>query len=692
MVGANKATLDTKPKHAGYCWFTTSDGKLYIDWESEPNTADPNKIFRAVLNAEKADQDSDGNVIKNTYAKKTELNAYAPASHASSATTYGVSTSANYGHAKASSTTPKANGTAAVGSETSSFARGDHVHPLQTSVANATNADSATKATQDASGNVITSTYATKTEMNGRAPANHASSATTYGVGDTTNYGHLKVGSNITVSSGTISLTKDNVTAALGYTPPTTNSTYTLSSFGITATAAELNYCDGVTGKIQTQLNNKSEYFSGTAVGSSQEAVYYGRICKILLPNSYADFYLEFTLNGRSDRHQKVKVWVQKSNSTVISNKSIYYSGQKGNCYEVVGYHYTDSTNGDYFEIWCKVPSWDTANIQKKIVSGNYTDPAGSITWYNSKNTALPTTSSTVVKYTALAETWCGPVHWDNISSKPSTFTPATHTHGAGDITSGTLAVARGGTGITAAPSLQVNLGSTSAAGIFTASPRPGVTGTLAIGNGGTGATTAANARTNLGACGYTTVSSLSIADFTSTAYLPLTGGTLSGQLTLQAALSGTTATFSGNITAATVNGAVWNDYAEYRAIDASAPAGYCVVEKGNDELTVSTRRLEPAAYIVSDTFGFSIGKTAKARCPVAVSGRVLAYPFEDRDSYKPGDPVCAAPGGRVSKMTRKEAASFPDRIIGTVSAVPDYETWGENEVKVNGRIWIKVK
>ena len=38
--------------------------------------------------------------------------------------------------------------------------------------------------------------------------------------------GGVKVGSNITNSSGTISLTKANVTSALGYTPPTTNTTY----------------------------------------------------------------------------------------------------------------------------------------------------------------------------------------------------------------------------------------------------------------------------------------------------------------------------------------------------------------------------------------------------------------------------------------------------------------------------------
>lgn len=55
----------------------------------------------------------------------------APINHASSTTTYGVSSAANYGHAKASATTPKAPGTASIGTETGTFARGDHVHPEQ---------------------------------------------------------------------------------------------------------------------------------------------------------------------------------------------------------------------------------------------------------------------------------------------------------------------------------------------------------------------------------------------------------------------------------------------------------------------------------------------------------------------------------------------------------------------------------
>lgn len=86
-----------------------------------------------------------------------------------------------------------------------------------------------------------------------------------------------------------------------------------------------------------------------------------------------------------------------------------------------------------------------------------------------------------------------------NITAASVGAAAASHQHSAADITSGVLAVTRGGTGITTAPSMLVNLASTSAAGIFATAPRPGVTGTLPIANGGTGATSAAAARTALG-------------------------------------------------------------------------------------------------------------------------------------------------------------------------------------------------
>lgn len=69
-------------------------------------------------------------------------------------------------------------------------------------------------------------------------------------------------------------------------------------------------------------------------------------------------------------------------------------------------------------------------------------------------------------------------------------YAASSHTHAASDIASGTLGVARGGTGVTSNPSMLTNLASTTAASVFAASPRPGVTGTLPVANGGTGQTT----------------------------------------------------------------------------------------------------------------------------------------------------------------------------------------------------------
>lgn len=138
--------------------------------------------------------------------------------------------------------------------------------------------------------------------------------------------------------------------------------------------------------------------------------------------------------------------------------------------------------------------------------------------------------------------------------------------------------------------------------------------------------------------------------------------------------------------------GAVWNDYAEFREGD-TIDAGRCVVEVGDDTLITSTERMMPGANITSDTFGFAIGETEQAKTPIAVSGRVLAYPYESREEFKKniGRPVCSSPNGTVSIMTDEEYRNKGYCAIGTISAVPDYEEWGTGKIKVNGRVWIKV-
>ena len=72
----------------------------------------------------------------------------------------------------------------------------------------------------------------------------------------------------------------------------------------------------------------------------------------------------------------------------------------------------------------------------------------------------------------------------------------------------------------------------------------------------------------------------------------------------------------------------------------------------------------------------------------------MLAYPYEDKDKFRKhiGEPVCSGPNGTVSIMTHEEEKEWPSRIIGTISAVPDYEEWGTGKIKVNGRVWIRIR
>ena len=81
------------------------------------------------------------------------------------------------------------------------------------------------------------------------------STNTTYGVvGGNGSTGLIKNGSSVTSASG---YTACPIVGGIPYYKDT-NTTYNLGSFGVTASATELNYCKGVTSAIQTQLNGKA--------------------------------------------------------------------------------------------------------------------------------------------------------------------------------------------------------------------------------------------------------------------------------------------------------------------------------------------------------------------------------------------------------------------------------------------------
>ena len=122
--------------------------------------------------------------------------------------------------------------------------------------------------------------------------------------------------------------------------PPDTNTTYDLSSFGITATAAEinkldgltaskteLNYTDGVTSSIQNQLNNKAasnHSHNGLIAYSSSEVVNttkgltwnfytglgYRPKCVILTPQfNIGDAYLYYAYDNSTSSYIQIVIW-----------------------------------------------------------------------------------------------------------------------------------------------------------------------------------------------------------------------------------------------------------------------------------------------------------------------------------------------------------------------------------------------
>ena len=93
---------------------------------------------------------------------------------------------------------------------------------------------------------------------------------TTYGlVGGNGSTGLIKNGSTVTSASG---YTACPIVGGIPYYKDT-NTTYTLGSFGVTASAGELNHCKGVTSGIQSQLNGKASSGQTFYIGTTQVAI-----------------------------------------------------------------------------------------------------------------------------------------------------------------------------------------------------------------------------------------------------------------------------------------------------------------------------------------------------------------------------------------------------------------------------------
>lgn len=213
-----------------------------------------------------------------------------PTSHASTTTTYGISSDTQYGHPMASSTTPKALGTAAVGSETAKFARGDHVHPVTAatgSVVGSVKLSDSTSSTSAASAGIAASPKAVKAAYDLANTANTAAAAaqTAATAAQTTANSKLSsitAGTGIAVSGSTVSL--DTVVTA-GNGGPTANATL---SYGGTFTIPYFTYdaYGRITGRTNRTMTMPAKPSVTSVSGNAGTATKLATARTITIPSS----------------------------------------------------------------------------------------------------------------------------------------------------------------------------------------------------------------------------------------------------------------------------------------------------------------------------------------------------------------------------------------------------------------------
>ena len=439
-------------------------------------------------------------------------------------------------HVTYGTSAPKANGTASAGSA-NSVSRSDHVHPLQTTVSG--NAGSATKLQTkrnidgvqfDGSASIthfgscstaagtaakvvsctgfvlgtgaritvkftVTNTAASPTlNVNGTGAKAIKYRGSTISAGylaanrvytfiyDGTDYelvGDINTDTNTTYNTGTAStagLTKLYTTTGSAVDGTMTQKAITDALRGKAASSHTHNYAGSSSAGGAANSANRLNGISLTGGGGSGATTGYRLIATVKI-NAWSNYRGVFAVNSRHTGAGLLCISVGCNNSPVsFANgySEIMYFGpvSSGSIISSDSFLVHMSSDGTKAYIFWKFIDYNTTTIV--TLDSDFAISNG--TWMTSISTST----------------------YGNRKATTTINPSSAHNHSASNITSGTLSVARGGTGLTASPSLLVNLASTSAASVLTASPRPGITGTLPVSHGGTGATTALAANYNI--------------------------------------------------------------------------------------------------------------------------------------------------------------------------------------------------
>lgn len=245
--------------------------------------------------------------------------------------------------------------------------------------------------------------------------------------------GGVKIGSNITLANGgTISITKANVTSALGVDPTTTyvkkagdtmtgalTNSSTISGSKLISTVAtgtapiqvssttlctNLN-ADMVDGKNADEFSEKN----GNAKTITTSTEIYLKLYTITATLSNFSSYIQFVIGGRgSGKLCTVKVNLVQGNDTNFSEVLISYDNVHTGG-KIRGYLVNSST----IEIWYIGFQWDNIHVATSNILASGVNVTKNMELYSS----LPTYTQVITQYDA-PEDWYG-VSWSETSSNP---------------------------------------------------------------------------------------------------------------------------------------------------------------------------------------------------------------------------------------------------------------------------------
>lgn len=273
-------------------------------------------------------------------------------------------------------------------------------------------------------------TSAIQTQLNNKAAKSVETTASTNASNISTLQGYFTNGKANTAAAADTATTATKLTTSAG---SSSQPVYFSNGVPVSCTLSD----------VRSWLNfDKKVDLVGSPI-STQSDVSFFKICTVNLQNGWADTFFEFDITGRAAAYQKIKCAVVKHNTTNISSAKIYSCGGIGNKFNVRGYHYIDSTNGDYLEIWCDIASWDSVYIRRTLESGYYND----ITWNLTRTTEEPIISESIIEIPAEFEKING---YSINASVPAgaKFTDTTYSAGNGLTLSGTTLAVGAGTGI----------------------------------------------------------------------------------------------------------------------------------------------------------------------------------------------------------------------------------------------------